>query len=137
MKGLGSDEELIIGVLVSHDSAQRAEIARFYKQSYGQDLIDDLKSELGGNFEQGVLALMAPPRLYDARELRRSMKGAGTEESTLIEIMCARSNDEIAEIKEKYTEEFEGRDLEADINDDCSGNFVRLLVSASTGGREE
>ena len=31
-------------------------------------------------------------------------QGAGTDESTLIEIMCSRTNDEIEEIKEKYKE---------------------------------
>jgi len=137
MKGLGTSEEELILALVFMDNAQRQETREFYKQSYGQDLIDDLKDELGGNFEDAVLALMAPPRVFDARQLRKAMKGAGTDEATLIEIMCARSNDEIAEIKEKYAEEFEGRNLEEDIEGDTSGYFKRLLVSQSTGGREE
>jgi hypothetical protein len=31
-------------------------------------------------------------------------QGAGTDESTLVEIMCSRSNEEIDELKEKYQE---------------------------------
>jgi len=137
MKGLGTDEELIIGVMISHDTAQRTEIQAYYKTAYGQDLIDDLKSELGGNFEDGVLALMNPPRLFDAKQLRKAMKGGGTDDSVLIEILCARSNAEIAEIVEAYQTEFEDRKLEEDIENDTSGNFRRLLVSMVQGNREE
>jgi len=136
MRGLGTDEEAIIKIMIYHNLEQRLETMDYYKQKFGADLIEDLKSELGGNFEAAVIAMMAPPRVYDARELRRAMKGAGTDESALIEILCSRSNDEIAEIKEKYTEEFE-RDLEEDIGNDTSGYFKRLLISEVNGGREE
>ncbi len=33
-----------------------------------------MKGELGGNFEDVVLAVMQEPRLYDAKELRSAMK---------------------------------------------------------------
>lgn len=38
-----------------------------------QDLMNDLRSELGGRFEDLILALMLKPEEYDAQELRRSM----------------------------------------------------------------
>ncbi len=40
-----------------------------------QDLIEDLKSELGGNLETVVLALMKSTAEFDATELRNAMKG--------------------------------------------------------------
>lgn len=39
-----------------------------------QDLMDDLKSELSGNFEQVILGMMTPTVLYDVQELRKAMK---------------------------------------------------------------
>ena len=39
-----------------------------------QDLLDDLKSELSGNFEQVILGMMTPSVLYDVQELRKAMQ---------------------------------------------------------------
>lgn len=39
-----------------------------------QDLLKDLKYELGGHFEDIVLALMMPPADYDATSLRKAIK---------------------------------------------------------------
>ena len=49
-----------------------------------------------------MLALFEPKALYDAKCLRRAMRGAGTDERALIEILCTRTNAEINEIKETY-----------------------------------
>ena len=70
--------------------------------NFFKDLIKELKSELGGNFEIALIDFMEPRILYDAKCLRRAMKGVGTDESTLIEILCSRTNKEIKDIVEAY-----------------------------------
>ena len=37
-------------------------------------MIKDLKSELGGRFEDAILALMEKPDEYDAKECRRAIE---------------------------------------------------------------
>jgi annexin A7/11 len=51
MKGFGTDETAIIGVLCRRTAAERKKISLTFKTMYGKDLEKDLKSELSGHFE--------------------------------------------------------------------------------------
>ncbi|XP_074837940.1 annexin A4 [Carettochelys insculpta] len=136
MKGLGTDEDAIIDILVNRCMSQRQEILITYKSTIGRDLIGDLKSELSGNFEKVIIGLMTSITLYDVQELKRAMKGAGTDEGCLIEILASRSGDEIRRINETYKSQY-GTTLEKDIVSDTSSMFRRVLVSLATGNRDE
>lgn len=67
-----------------------------------QDLIEDLKSELSGCFEDVIIALCLPPEVYLCKELHRAMDGLGTNEHTLIEILCTKENDEVQTLVDTY-----------------------------------
>uniref|UniRef100_A0A4W3H2X3 Annexin n=1 Tax=Callorhinchus milii TaxID=7868 RepID=A0A4W3H2X3_CALMI len=83
-----------------------------------------------------VVGMMMTPALYDAHQLRNSIKGAGTDEGCLIEILASRKNREVQEVVAVYKKEF-GKSLEDDISGDTSQMFKRVLVSLSTGNRDE
>uniref|UniRef100_A0AAQ4Q3Z7 Annexin n=1 Tax=Gasterosteus aculeatus aculeatus TaxID=481459 RepID=A0AAQ4Q3Z7_GASAC len=102
MKGAGTNEEAITEVLARRTVAQRQRIKEAYKQSVGKDLADDLSSELSGNFRSVVLGLLMLPPVYDAYELKFAMKGAGTEEACLIDILASRTNAEIQTLNGVY-----------------------------------
>ncbi|MED6260865.1 Annexin A4 [Ataeniobius toweri] len=136
MKGAGTDEAAIIDVLAHRTIAQRQRIKEAYKQTVGKELADELSSELSGNFKAVVLGLLMLPPVYDAYELKSAMKGAGTEEACLIDILASRTNAEINAINVIYKKEYE-KTLEDAVSGDTSGMFKRVLVSLLTAGRDE
>ncbi|XP_041865667.1 annexin A11a isoform X2 [Melanotaenia boesemani] len=136
MKGFGTDEQAIIELLGSRSNKQRVPMLRAYKTSYGKDLIKDLHSELSGDFRKLVMAMLKTPAEFDADELNSAIKGAGTDEACLIEILSSRSNYEIKEINRIYKQEYK-KSLEDAISGDTSGHFRRLLISLSQGNRDE
>ena len=70
MKGIGTDEKRIIKEIIEHTNAQRQLIKEKYQNMYGHTLEQDLKSELNGNFEDVVVALLEPKVQYEAHCLR-------------------------------------------------------------------
>ncbi|XP_035519310.1 annexin A11a isoform X2 [Morone saxatilis] len=136
MKGFGTDEQAIIDLLGSRSNSQRVPLLRTYKTAYGKDLIKDLHSELSGDFRKLVMTTLKSPAELDAYELNSAIKGAGTDEACLIEILSSRSNAEIKEINRIYKQEYK-KSLEDAISGDTSGHFRRLLISLAQGNRDE
>ncbi|XP_046350177.2 annexin A7-like [Haliotis rufescens] len=136
MRGSGTDELSLIDIVGHRSGHQRQETAVTYKTMYGKDLQEDLKSELSGDLKELMLGLFKAPAFYDAWSLKEAMEGPGTKDHILIEILCTRTNDQIAAIVSSYKEHF-GRELEQDIMEDTSGQFKRLMVSCCQGARNE
>ncbi|XP_004538336.1 annexin A3b [Maylandia zebra] len=136
IEGLGTTEKTLIDVLTQRSSAQRQLIAKAYEKATGRTLIDDLKGDTRGDFEDVLVALVTPPALYDCQEVIKAMKGAGTTESTLTEIFASRSNKQIRELSEAYLAKT-GRAMIHDLQSEVSGDYGKALLILAEGKRDE
>ncbi|KAJ0019481.1 hypothetical protein NQD34_007050 [Periophthalmus magnuspinnatus] len=159
----GVDENTIIEILVKRSNEQRQQIKAAYQQACGKSLESALKSALKGDLEEVVLGLLKTPSQYDAELLKQAMKGLGTDEDTLVEILASRTNNEILAVKAAYKtgttnqipsfpfsifsftkylmydfrcQEYK-KDLEDDIKSDTSGDFRKALLELCKAGRTE
>lgn len=143
MKGLGTNDDAIILVVSTRCNQQRQELKDIFKTIYGRDLIKDIKGELSGDYKELVMALFIAPAEYDAWCIKEAIYGLGTDEQALVEILLTRTNEQIKEIRQAYPNVIHKKktakatQFEKDIKDDTSGDFKKLLISASMGRRYE
>ncbi|XP_054428415.1 LOW QUALITY PROTEIN: annexin A2-like [Pteronotus mesoamericanus] len=130
-------ETATINILTNRSNEQRQDIAFVYQRRTEKELASALKSALSGHLETVILGLLKTPAPYDASKLKASMKGLGTDEDSLIEIICSRTYlQELQEINRIYKEMYK-TDQEKDIVSDTSGDFRKLMVALAKGRRAE
>lgn len=136
MSGRGTDEDELMAVLANRSTLQRQILKEKYEAEYGDDLVRDLKRELRGDLETCIMAVMDPPVVYEAKQLRKAMRGPGTDDEILIEILCTKNNDRIELIKAAYETVIE-RNLMEDVRDETSGDFKTVLSLILLAQRDE
>ena len=136
MDGLGTNEQSIINTIITHSNSFRQQIKSAYKTKYNKDLSEDLKSELSGDFENAIIALLEPPVDYDVLEFHSAISGAGTDEDVLIEIISTRPSWVLQKIQHRYKTKY-NTELIEDIKADTSGNLQRLLLSLLQNERSD
>jgi annexin A7/11 len=136
MKGIGTDEKAIIQIIANRTNRERLAMIDSFKKQFNRDLIKDLKSELSGKFEDATLALFMSPVDYDCWSLKKAMKGLGTNEDTLIEILATRTNNDINLIKKRYLEMY-NKTLEQDLSSDLSGDLKTVMLTLASAFRSQ
>ena len=128
MKGLGTDEDLIISILTQRNNEQRYMMRQRYQAIFSRDLIKDLKSELHGHFEDAVIALLDSPYELDCKGLYHAMHRPGTDEEALIEILGTRPSYQLAQDKILFQQLY-GKDLVNYVHSETSGHFRKILLA--------
>lgn len=136
MKGFGTDEKALIRVLANKDPLQVNAIRDAYTRNQRRNLVEDIKSEVSGWFEAGLVALARGPLLHDVYMLYEAMDGPGTKEKVLNDVLLGRSNADIRAIKSAYYQTFR-RSLEEAVKGDLSLKTERHFMIVLQATRAE
>ncbi|XP_070778138.1 annexin A2 [Enoplosus armatus] len=122
------DAGTLVRILTNRNNDQRQVIAETFQKMTQKDLAAGVKKALSGELETLLLALLMPPLQYEAHRLQQAMVGLGTDEETLLEILCTRSGKQLQEISAAY-QYFYKKDLEKELKAETSGDFAKLVVA--------
>eukprot|EP00928_Gymnodinium_smaydae_P024001 TRINITY_DN19572_c1_g2_i1.p1 TRINITY_DN19572_c1_g2~~TRINITY_DN19572_c1_g2_i1.p1 ORF type:complete len:1389 (+),score=288.69 TRINITY_DN19572_c1_g2_i1:35-4201(+) len=127
MAGFGTDDTGLITCLVHLPEKTREELVHTYRREFDRDLFDDIKGETSGDYENALLCCVrSQPQTY-AHAMRSAMKGLGTSDNLLINMLCL-SKDRMDEVRASFAETFEGQELVAWLDGDCSGDYKDTLI---------
>jgi len=131
-KGAGTDEDAVIKIIAFRSKHQLEKIDHEYRvqSAKGTSLQQALVNELSGSFRDLAVGVVTPVIELKKRALLDAVKGLGTRESTLIDVLTHSTNYEIREIAKDA-------DLYKKILDDVSGDFKRIIVNLFRGDRPE
>lgn len=127
MRGVGTDEDAVIRILGHRNPSEVEAIKTQYAAKIGRDLIADVKSETSGNFQRVLIGLLTEPRQYDANILFDAMKGAGTDEKTLLIFLTGRDSAQKQKTKDIFSRDH-AKTLETAIGGEVSGDLKKLLI---------
>lgn len=136
MKGLGTDEAALIRTLTHVPVLEIPALKQAYQQRHRRSLEQDVESEVSGHFETCLLSILRGPLQQDVWALHHALKGAGTNEDMLNEILIGRSNADLNAIKQAYQHTFH-RTLDHDVRDDTSAKTQRMFAMILSATRQE
>jgi annexin A7/11 len=138
MKGLGTDEKALVRTMADRhkDPIQMNTIRTQFNQRLGRDMIKDIVDETSGYFEKGLVQIARGPLVGDCYTLYEAMKGFGTKEAALDDVLVGRSNADINAIKAEYQRIFR-KSLEGDLRADLSAGTEKMYMMIVSARRAE
>jgi len=102
-----------------------------YSRVANRDLLSSVAREFSGSVESGLKTILQcalnRPAFF-AERLYYSMKGAGTDDSTLVRIVVTRSEIDLVQIKQTFSQMYQ-KTLGTMIASDTSGDYRKLLLA--------
>jgi len=136
MKGLGTDEKALARVLGSLGPLEINSVKAAFQGRHHRDLVKDVHGETSGHLRDGLEAILRGPLDQDCHELYESIKGVGTKESAMNDVLLGRSNADLNAIKQHYHQKYH-RSLESDVKGDLSMKTERLFDMVMSARRNE
>jgi len=129
-KWFGTDEATFISILTKRNRTHLLRVFELYKERSKHTIIESIHRETSGDFRQGLLGLVqsiiSKPEYYQER-LYKAMKGLGTNDETLVRLICSRAEIDLGTIKQLFDASRE-ESLASMISGDTSGHYQDLLL---------
>lgn len=126
----GTDEEKFITIFGTRSVSHLRRVFDKYMTISGFQIEETIDRETSGNLEQLLLAVVKSIRsipAYLAETLYYAMKGAGTDDHTLIRVVVSRSEIDLYNIRKEFRKNF-GTSLYSMIKGDTSGDYKKALL---------
>ncbi|KAM4527163.1 annexin A3b isoform 1-T2 [Odontesthes bonariensis] len=128
-KKWGTDEMKFVDILCHRSIPQLRQTLIEYKNLSKKTLQESIESEMSGDLEKLLVAVVKCVKnvpAYLAERLFKSMKGAGTTESILTRIIASRSEIDLSDIRTEYKKLF-GLSLFEQLESEVSGSYGDTL----------
>lgn len=126
----------LVEYICKQSNSELQKLKDLYLSSYGTELTKEIENFLSGDIKSLILGLMQTPVEFDAEKIYSSMKGLGTDEETLSEMIATRTSRQLLKIKEKYPELY-NETLEEAIKGDTSKSYQKILIAMIQGQRSD
>uniref|UniRef100_A0A8I6A6E5 Annexin n=1 Tax=Rattus norvegicus TaxID=10116 RepID=A0A8I6A6E5_RAT len=126
----GTDEEKFITILGTRSVSHLRRVFDKYMTISGFQIEETIDRETSGNLENLLLAVVKSIRsipAYLAETLYYAMKGAGTDDHTLIRVIVSRSEIDLFNIRKEFRKNF-ATSLYSMIKGDTSGDYKKALL---------
>ncbi|XP_060772515.1 annexin A5b isoform X2 [Neoarius graeffei] len=129
-KKFGTDEEKFITILGNRSAEHLRKVFTEYMKLAGFQIEESISRETSGTLKELLLAVVKSARsvpAYLAECLYYAMKGTGTDDKALIEIMVSRSEIDLLDIRAEFRKMF-ATSLYKMIQGDTSGDYRKTLL---------
>ena len=133
VKQYGKNVNLFKQLFVDRSREDLIMISRAFYDLYKKNLYDVIDNEISGTNKKlikDILFGLITPAQWFAKKAYKAMKGAGTDDKTLIRVIVSRAEIDMEDIRDYYFRD-RNTDLRNDIDGDCSGAYGQLLMNLS------
>jgi len=122
-----NDTKAIINIVARRPNWHLQKVREEYEKLYEKDLVHVLDQQSHFNFRKLLTALTRARAESRAEEVYHAVKGVGTDEHALIDVIIHSSDGELEATKQFFRQKYE-RSMDEWVKSDTSFNFEKILV---------
>ncbi|KAH0574266.1 Annexin [Spironucleus salmonicida] len=127
-KGAGTDEAAIISVMTTFKSDERAKVCTAFEKIYSKNMIDVLKKDLSGNFQNLAVEMFTGEKYTKWAEfIQATIKGAGTDEKRLIPLVFLMTDEDQVKVQSEFKRLYKEDMVEKIVADIGSADWCQLI----------